>query len=238
LTTKRVPFKTVVKELLWILKGQTDSKILAAQGCHIWDANGSREFLDRGGFKMRNVGDLGPVYGFQWRHWGADYPDTKGGVDQIAGLVNGIKRNPVGRRHIISAWNVADIPKMALPPCHMMAQFFVSGDELSCHLYQRSADLGLGVPFNIASYSILTHIIARLCGLKPGEFVHTMGDTHVYKNHIKQLTEMCRRPPRQFPTLKITGKLDTVADINTLTVADFRLIGYNPHPTIKMSMAL
>ncbi|RMZ87882.1 hypothetical protein DV736_g4892, partial [Chaetothyriales sp. CBS 134916] len=221
LTTKRVFLRAVATELLWFVSGCTTSKPLSDAGIHIWDGNGSREFLDKLGFTAREVGDLGPVYGFQWRHFGAEYTDCHAdyagkGVDQIKEVVHKLKHNPYDRRIILSAWNVADLKKMALPPCHMFAQFYVSypsaargvapmrgpvqngtgagagGEQasenmgrLSCVLYQRSCDMGLGVPFNIASYALLTHMLAHACDLEPGEFIHTMGDAHVYADHSK-----------------------------------------------------
>lgn len=240
LTSKRVFWRGVVEELLWLIRGSTDSKELAAKKVHIWDDNGSRAFLDKMGFKEREEGDLGPVYGFQWRHFGAEYVNcrtdyTGKGVDQLAQIIHTIKNNPNDRRIILNAWNVVDIPKMALPPCHTMAQFFVANGELSCMMYQRSCDLGLGVPFNIASYSLLTVMIAHVCGLKPGEFVHTLGDAHVYLNHVEPLKEQLKRQPREFPTLKIKRN---VTDIDGFTFDDFELIGYKPLEAIKMQMAV
>lgn len=194
LTTKRVFWRGVVEELLWFIKGSTNAKELQEKNVHIWDANSSREFLDQCGFMDRKEGDLGPVYGFQWRHFGADYKSCDEsyvgqGVDQLNEVIKRIRTNPTDRRIIMSAWNVADLPKMVLPPCHCFVQFYVADDELSCQLYQRSADMGLGVPFNIASYSLLTYMIAHVTGLKPGDFIHTLGDAHVYKNHIEPLKE-------------------------------------------------
>ncbi|KAJ1897086.1 Thymidylate synthase, partial [Coemansia sp. IMI 209127] len=193
LTTKRVFWRGVVEELLWFVGGRTDANVLRDKGVHIWDGNGSREFLDARGLTHRREGDLGPVYGFQWRHFGAQYTDADTdysgqGVDQLAAVIQTIRENPTDRRIILSAWNPADMAAMALPPCHMFAQFFVSNagtDEatLSCQMYQRSCDVGLGVPFNIASYALLTRMIAKVTGLKPGHFVHCMGDTHIYANH-------------------------------------------------------
>lgn len=208
LTTKRVFWRAVAEELLWFVKGSTDARLLQQKNIRIWDGNSTREFLDASGFQDREVGDLGPVYGFQWRHFGAKYKtcndDYAGqGVDQLQEVINSIKNNPNDRRIIMSAWNPCDIPQMALPPCHCLAQFYVSEGELSCMLYQRSADMGLGVPFNIASYALLTYMIAHITGLKPGDFVHTLGDTHVYLNHVEPLKEQLVRDPRPFPTLKI-----------------------------------
>ncbi|KAF8566258.1 hypothetical protein P879_04239 [Paragonimus westermani] len=240
LTTKQVFFRGIVEELLWFIRGSTDSKELAARKVHFWDANGSRTFLDSLGFTEREEGDLGPVYGFQWRHSGADYVDCKTdytdqGVDQLAEVIRLIRERPWDRRILIVAWNVRDLKLMALPPCHCLVQFFVANGELSCQLYQRSADMGLGVPFNIASYSLLTYMIAHLTGLKPGEFVHTMGDAHIYSNHRQALSEQIERIPRPFPKLTIVRQ---VTDINDFKYEDFQLSGYNPYPKLKMPMAV
>jgi dihydrofolate reductase/thymidylate synthase len=240
LTTKRVFWRGVLEELLWLVRGATDSKQLAEKKVHIWDDNGSREFLDKLGFQSREVGDLGPVYGFQWRHFGAQYVDCRSdyrgqGVDQLAQIIETIKKNPNDRRILMSAWNPVDIPKMALPPCHIMCQFYVANGELSCQMYQRSCDLGLGVPFNIASYSLLTCMIAHVCGLKPGDFVHTLGDAHVYSNHVEPLRVQLEREPKPFPTLKI--KRD-VKSIDEFTADDFLLENYQCHEAIKMQMAV
>ncbi|XP_034950114.1 thymidylate synthase [Chelonus insularis] len=240
LTTKSVFWKGVVEELLWFIKGSTNSKELSSKGVNIWNANSSREFLDNCGFKNREEGDLGPVYGFQWRHFGAEYVDmhtdyTGQGVDQLQNVIDLIRKDPNDRRMIMCAWNPIDIPKMALPPCHCLVQFYVDNNELSCHLYQRSADMGLGVPFNIASYSLLTYMIAHITGLKPGEFVHTMGDCHVYLNHIDALNIQCERTPNDFPSLKITRQ---VKEIDDFIASDFELINYKPHPKISMKMAV
>nr|XP_020041785.1 thymidylate synthase isoform X2 [Castor canadensis] len=206
LTTKRVFWKGVLEELLWFIKGSTNAKELSSKGVKIWDANGSRDFLDSLGFSARQEGDLGPVYGFQWRHFGADYKDMN-----------------------------SDLPLMALPPCHALCQFYVVNGELSCQLYQRSGDMGLGVPFNIASYALLTYMIAHITGLQPGDFVHTLGDAHIYLNHIEPLKTQLQREPRPFPKLKILRKVETIDDFR---VEDFHIEGYNPHPTIKMEMAV
>ncbi|XP_073926310.1 thymidylate synthase isoform X2 [Castor canadensis] len=192
LTTKRVFWKGVLEELLWFIKGSTNAKELSSKGVKIWDANGSRDFLDSLGFSARQEGDLGPVYGFQWRHFGADYKDMNSdysgqGVDQLQKVIDTIKTNPDDRRIIMCAWNPKDLPLMALPPCHALCQFYVVNGELSCQLYQRSGDMGLGVPFNIASYALLTYMIAHITGLQPGDFVHTLGDAHIYLNHIEPL---------------------------------------------------
>jgi len=188
----------------------------------------------------REENDLGPVYGFQWRHFGAKYTtmhaDYKNqGVDQLRKVIETIKNKPTDRRMIMSAWNPADLAKMALPPCHMFCQFYVANGELSCQMYQRSCDMGLGVPFNIASYSLLTCMIAQVCGLKPGEFVHVLGDTHVYLNHIKPLEEQLKREPRPFPKLWMNPKVTNIEDFK---YEDFKIEGYKPYPTIKMKMAV
>ncbi|CAD5116601.1 DgyrCDS5477 [Dimorphilus gyrociliatus] len=240
LTTKRVFFRGVAEELFWIIRGCTDSKKLAEKNVHIWDANGSREFLDNLGFTDRREGDLGPVYGFQWRHFGAKYngPDADysgQGVDQLQDVIDKIRKKPYDRRIIMSAWNPSDLSKMALPPCHAFVQFYVSNEELSCQLYQRSADMGLGVPFNIASYSLLTIMIAHICELKPGEFVHTIGDCHVYTNHVEGLQEQLKREPRPFPKIRVKGK---VANIEDFKLDDFELEGYKPYPKIALEMAV
>ena len=241
LTTKRVFWKAVCEELLWFIRGDTDARHLSEKGVRIWDANSSRAFLDSMGFLDREEGDLGPIYGFQWRHWGAEYGTAKDdyqgkGVDQLRQVIELIKTEPSSRRIILSAWNPTAIPKMALPPCHVMAQFYVSGSkELSCQLYQRSADLGLGVPFNIASYSLLTHMIAQVCGLAVGDFVHVLGDAHVYANHVEALTDQIEREPRSFPTLKLNSR---ITEIDDFTIDDVELEGYRPHPSVPMKMAV
>ncbi|XP_055603546.1 thymidylate synthase [Uranotaenia lowii] len=240
LTTKRVFFRGVAEELLWFIRGSTNAKDLQDKNIHIWDGNSTREFLDSAGFTDREEGDLGPVYGFQWRHFGAQYKTCHDnyagqGVDQLAEVINRIKNNPTDRRIIMSAWNPMDIPQMALPPCHCLAQFFVADGELSCQLYQRSADMGLGVPFNIASYALLTHMIAHVTGLKAGDFVHTTGDTHVYLNHVEPLKEQLERTPRRFPTLHFKR---TVNSIDDFRFEDFEVRDYDPYPSIKMQMAV
>ncbi|XP_029051538.1 thymidylate synthase [Osmia bicornis bicornis] len=240
LTTKRVFWKGVVEELLWFIKGSTNAKELSEKNVHIWDTNSSRAYLDSYGFTDREEGDLGPVYGFQWRHYGAEYKDMRAnyegqGIDQLKEVIEKIKHTPNDRRIIMSAWNPLDIPKMALPPCHCFVQFYVSNGELSSHLYQRSADMGLGVPFNIASYSLLTYMLAHITNLKPGEFVHTMGDCHVYLNHISALEEQIKRVPKPFPQLKIVRNVETIDDF---IAEDFKLIGYEPHAKIPMPMAV
>ena len=240
LTTKKVFWRGVAEELLWFVKGSTNAKLLADKRIHIWDGNGSREFLDSRGLQHREEMDLGPVYGFQWRHFGAAYEDMHAnyegkGVDQLKECINKIKNNPTDRRIIMTAWNPADLDKMALPPCHMFCQFYVANGELSCQMYQRSADMGLGVPFNIASYSLLTVMMAQVCGLKAGEFVHTIGDAHVYSNHVEALQEQIKRVPKAFPKIEINPNVD---DIDGFEYADFKIVGYSPDAAIKMKMAV
>lgn len=250
-------------ELLWFIRGGTSSLPLSAQGVKIWDGNGSREFLDANGLSHRKVGDLGPVYGFQWRHFGAEYVDaetdyTGQGVDQLADVIDKLRNKPFDRRIILSAWNPADLKKMALPPCHMFAQFYVSyprssssqnggppqdapetkpKGHLHCQLYQRSCDMGLGVPFNIASYSLLTHMIARCCDLVPGSLTHVMGDAHVYVDHVDALRVQLTREPREFPRLEIPNRAPG-CDIDGWQVEDFVVKGYDPHKTIAMKMSV
>eukprot|EP00069_Balaena_mysticetus_P002190 bmy_03987T0 len=223
-----------------LLQGSTNAKELSSKGVKIWDANGSRDFLDSLGFSTRAEGDLGPVYGFQWRHFGAEYKNmgsdySDQGVDQLQKVIDTIKTNPDDRRIILCAWNPKDLPLMALPPCHALCQFYVVNGELSCQLYQRSGDMGLGVPFNIASYALLTYMIAHITGLKPGDFVHTLGDAHIYLNHIEPLKIQLQREPRPFPKLRILRKVEKIDDFKA---EDFQIEGYNPHPTIKMEMAV
>jgi dihydrofolate reductase/thymidylate synthase len=240
LTTKQTFFRGIAEELFWFISGSTNANILGAKGVHIWDANGSRDFLDARGFTDRAVGDLGPVYGYQWRHFGAPYKDmdtdyTGQGIDQLADVIDKIKRNPTDRRIIMSAWNPADLHLMALPPCHMFVQFFVANGELSSLLYQRSCDMGLGVPFNIASYALLTCMIAHVCGLKPGDFIHTLGDTHIYLNHIDPIREQLQREPFPFPRIELDP---AITSIDAFRWEHIKLHNYRSHPRIKMEMAL
>ncbi|KAK9885186.1 hypothetical protein WA026_010693 [Henosepilachna vigintioctopunctata] len=240
LTTKRVFWRAVVEELLWFIRGSTNSKELSHKNIHIWNANSTRQFLDDNGLSHREEGDLGPIYGFQWRHFGAKYVDMNTdyknqGVDQLLNVIHKIKTNPNDRRIIMSSWNPTDLHEMALPPCHCLAQFYVCNGELSCLLYQRAGDMGLGVPFNIASYALLTYMIAHVTDLKPGEFIHSLGDTHVYLSHIDALQEQIQRRPRQFPTLKIKRKID---DIEKFTFEDLELVGYHPHPKSEFPMPM
>ena len=215
LTTKKLHLRSIIYELLWFLRGDTNIKYLKDHGVSIWD-----EWADA-------EGNLGPVYGSQWRSW----PDGRGGtIDQIANVVEQIKTNPYSRRLMVTAWNPAEIEDMALPPCHCLFQFYVSDGKLSCQLYQRSADIFLGVPFNIASYALLTMMMAQVCGLKPGEFVHTFGDAHIYKNHLDQVHLQLTREPRPLPTMHINPERKSIFDFE---YEDFRLEGYDPHPHIK-----
>jgi len=240
LTTKRVFIRGIIEELLWFIKGSTDSNKLSEKKVKIWEPNGSREFLDSLGFTDRAVGDLGPIYGFQWRHWGAEYVDKNTdysgrGFDQLQNVIDEIKKNPNSRRLIISGWNVSDIPKMALPPCHVICQFYIVGDKISAQLYQRSGDIGLGVPFNIASYALLLIMVGYVTGYKPFEFVYTLGDAHIYNNHIEALKNQIYRIPRDFPKLTIGRKIE---DINDFKFEDFNITGYEPCKAIKMEMVV
>ncbi|XP_052197152.1 bifunctional dihydrofolate reductase-thymidylate synthase-like isoform X2 [Diospyros lotus] len=240
LTTKKVFWRGVVEELLWFISGSTNAKILQEKGIYIWDGNASRDYLDSIGLSDREEGDLGPIYGFQWRHFGARYTnmhaDYSGqGFDQLLDVIDKIKNNPDDRRIILSAWNPSDLKLMALPPCHMLAQFYVAKGELSCQMYQRSADMGLGVPFNIASYALLTCIIAHVCDLVPGDFIHVIGDAHVYRTHVRPLQEQLKKPPRPFPILTIDPEKK---DIDSFVASDFKIISYNPHQKIEMKMAV
>ncbi len=222
LTTKKLHLRSIIHELLWFIKGETNVRYLKDNNVTIWD-----EWADADG-------NLGPVYGHQWRHWGA--PVGGKGIDQISALIDGLKKNPASRRHIVSAWNVTDISKMALPPCHVMFQFYVHQDgRLSCQLYQRSADVFLGVPFNIASYALFTMMIAQVCGLRPGEFVHTLGDAHLYSNHIDQARLQLTREPRPLPRMTLNS---AVTSIDAFTFDDFKLENYDPHPAIKAPIAV
>lgn len=220
ITTKKLHLRSIIHELLWFIKGESNIKYLKENGVSIWD-----EWVDANG-------ELGPVYGVQWRSW--KKPDG-GSVDQLTNLIRTIKTNPDSRRMIISAWNVADIEKMALPPCHALFQFYVAEGRLSCQLYQRSADVFLGVPFNIASYALFTLMIAQVCDLKPGDFVHTLGDAHLYSNHFEQAELQLSRDIRPLPIMKINPE---VRDIVSFVYEDFTLENYNPHPHIKAAVAV
>ncbi|XP_075591149.1 uncharacterized protein LOC142598060, partial [Dermatophagoides farinae] len=221
LTTKKVFWNGIVKELLWFLRGQTDSKILERDNVNIWKDNASKEFLEKRGLKNYQEGDLGPIYGFQWRHFGADYKNchtdySNKGIDQIKNLIEMIKKDPTSRRLIVSAWNPMAIDKMALPPCHVLSQFHVDAakKEISCALYQRSGDWGLGVPFNIASYALLCHIIGKLTGYKPKELVHFVANAHIYANHEDSIRSQCNKVPNPFPEIQI-NHIDDIADITS-----------------------
>jgi thymidylate synthase len=219
-TTKKLHLKSVIYELLWFLRGDTNVRWLQERGVKIWD-----EWADENG-------DLGPVYGSQWRSW----PDGKGGtIDQIANVVHSIRTKPDSRRHIVSAWNPAEVDDMALPPCHCLFQFYVANGKLSCQLYQRSADVFLGVPFNIGSYALLTHMIAQVTGLEVGDFVHSFGDVHLYSNHFEQAELQLSREPRPLPRLTINPEQNSIFDF---TFEDFQITGYDPHPHIKAEVAV
>jgi thymidylate synthase len=219
-TTKKLHLKSIIHELLWFLKGDTNIKYLKENGVSIWD-----EWADE-------KGNLGPVYGYQWRSW----PTPDGGhIDQISKVIEQIKKTPDSRRLIVSAWNVADVDKMKLPPCHAFFQFYVAEGKLSCQLYQRSADVFLGVPFNIASYALLTMMVAQVCGLQPGDFVHTLGDAHLYSNHLEQTRLQLSREQRPLPQMKINPAVKSIFDFK---YEDFTLENYNPHPAIKADVAV
>ena len=253
LTTTTVFLKGVIHELLWFLSGDTNIKYLVENGVHIWDNDAYRyynelcikhgvlpvsreDFLAAAGVESPiegyRFGDLNHVYGYQWRHW--DKSEENSFVDQIAQVIETIRKNPDSRRMIVSAWNVAEVEDMALPPCHVLFQFYVANGRLSCQLYQRSADTFLGVPFNIASYALLTMMIAQVCGLEAGEFVHTLGDTHLYLNHLEQVDEQLSREPRALPIMHLNPDIKSVFDF---CYEDFVLEGYDPHPAIKAPMS-
>ncbi len=252
LTTKKVFLKGIIHELLWFLKGDTNIRYLVENGVHIWDNDAYRfyterctkegimpvsrdEFLDRAGSESPmegyRYGDLNHVYGYQWRSWPAGDGRV---IDQIRQAADLIRHNPESRRIIVSAWNVADVGEMALPPCHVLFQFYVAEGRLSCMLYQRSCDTFLGVPFNIASYALLTMMMAQVCDLKPGDFVHTLGDTHLYLNHMEQVKEQLSRTPRPLPTMHLNPARKSIFDF---TYDDFRMEGYDPYPAIKAPMS-
>ena len=220
LTTKKVHLKSVIHELLWFLQGGTNVRYLRANGVTIWDEWAGPD------------GELGPIYGYQWRSWPA--PDGRH-IDQLSQVLEQIHKDPDSRRLIVSAWNVADIPRMALAPCHAFFQFYVAEGRLSCQMYQRSADIFLGVPFNIASYALLTSMVAQVCGLQPGEFVHSFGDVHLYRNHEDQARLQLQREPRPLPRMRLNPAIN---DVFSFTPADFELSGYDPHPAIRAPVAV
>jgi thymidylate synthase len=220
LTTKKVHLRSIIHELLWFLRGDTNIRYLNENKVTIWD-----EWADANG-------ELGPVYGYQWRSW----PAADGRhIDQISGVIDQIKRNPDSRRHIVSAWNVGELDRMALAPCHALFQFYVAGGKLSCQMYQRSADVFLGVPFNIASYALLTMMVAQVCDLAPGDFIHTLGDAHLYVNHLDQAREQLSRDPRPLPAMRLNPEVKSIFDF---TFGDFTLENYDPHPSIKAPIAV
>lgn len=241
LTTKKLAWKTCLKELLWFINGETDNKILQKQNVNIWNGNGSRDFLDSRGLYNNTEGDLGPIYGFQWRHFNADYKDCNSdysnkGIDQLQNIIDQLKdpnsRN--SRRLILSAWNPCQIDKMALPPCHIMCQFNVTNNnKLSCSLYQRSGDVGLGVPFNIASYSLLTYIIAKHVNLEPYEFIYNLGNAHIYDDHILNLKEQVKRVPYEFPKIEILNNYENISEYK---ITDFNLTDYKFYEPVKLNM--
>ena len=247
LTTKKLAWKSCLKELLWFISGDTDNETLVKQNVKIWNDNASREFLDSRGLKHHKVGDLGPIYGYQWRFYNLDYiplhvfPNVKRkeinkntGIDQLMNIVKCLKdpKERYSRRLILTAWNPEQIDQMALPPCHVMSQFNVLNNKLYCSMYQRSGDVGLGVPFNIASYSFLTILLAKHCGLEPGEFIHFIGNAHIYKDHEEMLLEQIKRQPKEFPICSINKK----DNIDDYVFSDFRINNYKYHPVIKMNM--
>ena len=252
ITTKKLAWKTCLKELLWFIRGSTSASELAAEGCHIWDANASREALDGRGLTEYSVGELGPVYGHQWRHWGAKLHGSNGavlrpeqrledgdsGFDQLDWVIRQL-RDPAqrfSRRLVVSAWNVTDLSKMALPPCHLLFQFHVTGqDELSCTTYQRSVDVGLGLPFNMASYGLLTQFVAKAAGLRAKELVIMMGNVHVYEDHIAPLTRQVERAPADEPTLLNLGKLPE--NVDDICLEDVHIFGYSHQGALQMKMS-
>ncbi|KKL97108.1 hypothetical protein LCGC14_1837770 [marine sediment metagenome] len=241
LTTKRLAWKTMLRELLWFISGDTNNATLQAKNVHIWDKNSTREYLDSIGLYEREEGDLGQVYGFQWRHFGAEYTNchadyTGKGVDQLQEVIRLIKEDPDSRRIILSAWNPLAQPSMVLPACHLLSQWYVrDGKYLDCQMYQRSGDVALGVPFNIASYSLLTYMLAQVTGLQPGMYTHILGDAHIYVNHIEAVKQQFDRVAYTFPRLRFTRQ---VPDIDDFKEEDFEVLDYRCHPTIKMVMAV
>lgn len=242
LTTKKVFWKGIVEELLWFLQGKTNNKQLQEKGVHIWDGNSSREFLDKSGLSSYEEGDCGPIYSFQWIHFGAEYKDchtdyTGQGVNQINYIIEEIKKNPTSRRIMMSAWNPSDLKKMCLPPCHVSAQFHVrEGKYLSCHMYQRSCDTFLGLPFNIASYALLTYMIAAKTGLIPDELILSFGNVHIYNNHVEQVKQQLEREPLTWCTLELDDQ--TTWEMDTITPDQIHLKNYQSHGMIKAPMAV
>ena len=240
LTSKKLAWKTCLKELLWFISGNTSNKTLKEQNVHIWDANGSREFLDSRNLINREVDDLGPIYGFQWRHFNAEYDNAntnydKKGIDQLQEIIDNLKNENTrySRRLILTAWNPCQLNEMALPPCHILCQFNVINNKLSCALYQRSGDVGLGVPFNIASYSLLTYLMAHHCNLEVGEFIYYLGNSHIYEGHVESLKEQLNNSLYKFPKLNIKNKYE---NINDYKFEDFEIIDYKCNESIKMIM--
>ena len=240
LTSKKLAWKTCLKELLWFISGNTSNKTLKEQNVHIWDANGSREFLDSRNLVNREVDDLGPIYGFQWRHFNAEYDNAntnydKKGIDQLQEIIDNLKNENTrySRRLILTAWNPCQLNEMALPPCHILCQFNVINNKLSCALYQRSGDVGLGVPFNIASYSLLTYLMAHHCNLDVGDFIYYLGNSHIYEEHVESLKEQLNNSLYKFPKLNIKNKYE---NINDYKFEDFEIIDYKCNETIKMIM--
>jgi dihydrofolate reductase / thymidylate synthase len=243
ITTRKLDYNSILEEMLWIISGNTNSKLLEEKGINIWKGNSSKEFIESRGLKLVE-GDCGPIYGFQLRHWGAEYKgcytqDTVGGIDQLNKIITQIKEDPLSRRHVLSYWNVGQIDEMVLPPCHMLCQFYVSADKrnLDCMLYQRSGDICLGVPWNIAFYSTLTYMIANICNLAPRKFIHTIGDAHIYNNHIDNAKRQILRSPRPFPKLKLKNKM-MLLDIDQFKLDSFCLENYTPCGDIRYKMCI
>lgn len=244
LTTKKMAIKGIIEELLFFIRGETNTKLLEEKGSNIWRSNTTREFLDSKGLNHLPEGDMGKGYGFQWRNFGGEKAKSythfdKPGVDQINNLIDSLKNDPFGRRHIISAWNPSQLHEMALPPCHTHSQWYVnSKNELSCQFYMRSSDAFLGLPFNVASYGIFTHILAKTLNLKAKEVIFIGGNTHIYKNHIDQVNQQIVRIPYDFPYIHLTKNISSIEDIESLEFKDFIINNYNFHPVIKADMAI
>jgi len=228
-TTKKLAFKSMTAELLWFIRGSRDVRELQQLGSHIWDANAHADYWTP---RAQFEGDVGRIYGVQWRSWRT--PDGRE-IDQLKQVIEGIRTKPYSRRHVVTAWNPGELEEMALPPCHILYQFFVANGTLSLHMFQRSCDMFLGVPFNIASYSLLLHMVAQVTGLKPGEFVHTLSDAHIYQNHFEQVKAQLARKPKSLPTLRLNPE---IKDIDAFTMDDIRLENYHPHPAIRAPMAV